>query len=84
MEENKQELIKGHETEINKLQKELFDLKSKINKLKNETKTKDNDIQKLTDHKNKLEKIKEENETKIKQKDLELDEIIISNKCFKR
>ena len=76
LEKSKKELITQHEAEIDKLQKEIFDLNATINKLKNEIKTKDNNIQNLNEQKDKLEKIKEENAAKIKQKENEIQEKI--------
>ena len=72
LEKNKQNLIKEHGIEVDKLQKEIFNLKSIINKLKNELKTKDNNMLYLNEEKEKLEKIKDDYIIEIKEKESEI------------
>jgi len=72
LEKNKQDLIKEHGIETDKLQKEIFGLKSNLNKLKSEIKTKDNNMQYLNEEKEKLEKIKEEYISQMKEKETEI------------
>ena len=72
LEKTKQDLIKEHSIEVDKLQKEIFNLKSVINKLKSELKSKDNNMLYLNEEKEKLEKIKEDYITEIKEKESEI------------
>ena len=72
LEKSKQELIQEHTIEVDKLHKEIFELKSNINKLKSDNKTKDNNMQYLKEEKEKLEKMKEDYINEVKEKESEI------------